>query len=293
MNQKIEAGYETIVSLCRAVIRGPHVRIEVESKEIHLAKSYSRPTLIKGKIKFMVPGGVQLREANCFLSFGHWAKLGDCKEDKINIVDHLDKLLPKFQQWNPGSPIGLVTFQNGIMNDFDKDFRKMGQLIIDQFPEGPLCIGLHNATTSILPVDMSRFDSEPTRNADSVYSLCQMIKTFADRIHKINPNVVWTHFAHSEGALIANAVLSLCNQGWLLDVQQYLKQHFVIATYGPVKPVPVEPVLDVVNTYSKRDIALFFASTYLDKDLDQITEDPYTSTKRHKGKTYKVTIVDS
>ena len=76
-------------------------------------------------------------------------------------------------------------------------------------------------------------------------------------------------------------------------MQQYLKKNFIIATYGAVKPIPLEPVLDVVNTYSKKDIALFFGSFYLDKTLDKITEDPYISTKSVLGKTYRVKIVDS
>lgn len=179
------------------------------------------------------------------------------------------------------------------MNDLDHDFKSMAELIIDQFPEGPLCIGLHNKTTHNLFLDLRRFLAEPMLNEASVYSLTQLFKTIAERLPKINPNITWTHFAHSEGGLIANAVLSLCHQGWLNDVQQYLKKNLVVATYGAVKPVPIDPVLDAVNTYSKKDIALFFGSSYLDQPLDKITQDPYTSTKIIQGKTYKVTIVDS
>lgn len=294
LNRQVESGFEKVVNLCSQVIRGPHICVEVESKEIRFAKNFSKPVLIKGKVKFTPPGVSIPMVVDCFLACGHWAKLGDIKEDKINIVEHLEKLLPKYQGWGqPKGPIGLVTFQNGIMNDFNNDFKQMSQLIIDQFPEGPLCIGLHNATTHDLRLDMGRFLDEPLFNKASVYSLCQMIKTFADLLSKINPNVVWTHFAHSEGGLIANAVLTLCNQSWLRDVQKYLKEHLVIATYGAVKPVPSDPVLDVVNTYSKKDIALFFGSFYLNKALDQIAEDPYISTKVMGGKTYEVTIIDS
>lgn len=180
------------------------------------------------------------------------------------------------------------------MNDFGRDFKLMSQMIIDQFPEGPLCIGLHNETTHNIVRDMSRFPSETTKNVNSVYSLCQMMKTFADILPKISPNMVWTHIAHSEGGLIANAVLTLCNNHmWLSDVQKYLKKHLIVATYGAVKPVPLEPILDAINTYSKRDVALFFGSLYVDKALDKITESPYTSTKKFRGYTYRVTVIDS
>lgn len=294
LSQQVEACYDTIYHMCQAALRGPHVSIEIDAgSQLDFATIQSKPVLIKGKLKFTPPGKISSQEVDCFLSCGHWVKLGPIKERKINIIDHLDKLLPKYKGLHSPSPIGLVTYQNGIMNDLDNDFRKMGELIIKHFPEGPLCIGLHNATTNFLPSDMSRFREEATYNEPSVYSLCQLMKTIAERVPKINPNVTWTHFAHSEGGLIANAVLSLCDQWWLSEIQRYIKKNLVVATYGAVKPVPSNPVLEAVNTYSKKDIALFFGSSYLDKPLDKITTDPYHSTKEVGGKTYKVTIIDS
>ena len=155
LNQQIETSYDKIVDLCSAALKGPHVKIEVKRSELQ----FSRNRLVKGKIHFTPPNSSPM-QVDCFLAYGNWAKLGELKEDKINIIEHLDKLLPKYERWGPKGPIGLVTIQNGIMNDL-KAFEDMCQLVIDQFPEGPLCIGLHNATTRILPRTCRDFYQSP------------------------------------------------------------------------------------------------------------------------------------
>lgn len=292
VNQQIENAYQQAYNECLAIIKGPPIKIEVESQKLNSVKN-SQPVLIQGKAKFSRPGIPYPMEVDCFVACGHWHKLGELKEKKINILDHLDKLLPPTQSRRPKGPIGLVTFQNGIMNDFENNFRKMAQSIINQFPEGPLCIGLHNPTSHNLVADLARFEYETESNSRAVYSLCQLIKTFADLLPKINPQMVWTHFAHSEGGLIANAVLELCQQAWLRETQKYIKEHLITATYGPVKPIPQEYALESKNTYSNKDIALFFGRQYLDKELDKIENQSYESSKSYQGKTYKVTIINS
>ena len=294
INNSTAAASEEAVHLCKNIIKGSHISIEIESSKIRLAANSFKPQLIPGKAKLKMPGYLRSVEVDCYVACGHWHKLGELKESKINLIDHLEKLLPPKQRGSSKRSIGLITFQNGIMNDFNDEFKKMSQSIIDQFPEGPLCIGLHNPTTKMLVLDMLRFINEPELNEKAVYSFCQMLKTFVDLIPKINPDLVWAHFTHSEGGLIANAVLSLCDQwGWLQDTKKYIKDHLAVATYGAIQPIPDGPVLVAINTYSSKDIALFFGKTYLDKDLDKITRMPYTSTKALSGKTYTITVVES
>ena len=249
LNRGVDELYQQAVRLCKEVINGPPICIEVESRDIRNRRAGE---LIKAKARFSRPLNYALVEVDCYLSCGHWEKLGDLKADKINLMDHLEKLLPPFNS----SSVGLVTFQNGIMNSFAGEFKTMGQQIVNQFPEGPLCIGLHNPTTRIIVLDMFRFADEGSLNERAVYSLCQLFKTLADRLPTKNPKMKWAHFAHSEGGLIGNAALTLCSESWLTDTRRFLKNNVMTFTYGAVKPIPNEPVLKAINTYSTKDIAL-------------------------------------
>ena len=179
------------------------------------------------------------------------------------------------------------------MNSFAGEFKTMGQQIVNQFPEGPLCIGLHNPTTRIIVLDMFRFADEGSLNERAVDSLCQLFKTLAHRLPTKNPKMKWAHFAHSEGGLIGNAALTLCSESWLTDTRRFLKNNVMTFTYGAVKPIPNEPVLNAINTYSTKDIALNLATCYLDKDPSAIMEEEYTCTKNVGGKSYTVTLVKS
>ncbi len=290
-DQTIQKLIQNVQQLCN---RAKHyeIKIEVEGKEISLAQSSSTPKLIPGKVHFRHLDTFQRMTVDCYVSFGQWSRLGKLQEGKINILDHLNVLLPKLQNTHTKRPIGLVTFQNGIMNNFKEDFYEMSQGIVNQFPEGPLCIGLHNPTTHILPLDMYRFRNEPSLNANAVYSLLLMIKVFADRISEINPNIIWTHFAHSEGGLILNAVMKFIHeQRQHNETKKFIKKNFVAATYGAVKPLSSDYVLDAINTYSNRDIALFFGKNYLPKHLKGVAEGTFSHS--HEGKSYSITIVNS
>ncbi|MBA2368432.1 MAG: hypothetical protein H0V82_05340 [Candidatus Protochlamydia sp.] len=299
LENNVEELYQTILQQCKEIVKGPKIRIEIPT---HMLKLNSQNKWIKGKAIFYQPCSLTKLEVDCVVACDQWHKLGEIKEQTINIMDHLDKLLPPKQNntFNQEGPIGLVTFQNGIRNDFENknndDFLNTSNLIIKQFPENPLCIGLYNPTTGNLFKDMHRFQNEPKCNKLAVYSLCQMIKTIADLMPQINPNLCWAHFAHSEAGLIANAVFELCEQFWLRETREYLKKHLITATYGAVKPIPNEYVLYARNTYSKNDIALFFGKHYIDKKLNQITEigeSGYESKKLYGGKNYHIRIVNS
>ncbi|MBA2369626.1 MAG: hypothetical protein H0V82_11465 [Candidatus Protochlamydia sp.] len=306
LEYNVEEMYQIALQQCKEIMKGPKIRIEIPSHLINFAKHSSQLEWIKGKAIFYRPCSTTKLEVDCVVACGHWHKLGEIKEKMLNIIDHLDKLLPsKTNTFGQKGPIGLITFQNGMMNKFEdevgseddsekkSDFSKMSALISQQFPEKPLCIGLYNPTTGNILKDMYRFQNEASLNKLAVYSLCQMVKSFADLIPTINPNLLWTHFAHSEGGLIANAVLELCEQWWLENTRKYLENHLITVTYGAVKPIAKEYVLDAINTYSKNDIALFFGKHYIDKKLNEISVDNYESIKFYQGKTYRINVMDS
>lgn len=106
VSQQIEACYNTVYHMCQAALRGPHVAIEVDVKQLDYPSVQQRSTLIKGKLKFTPPGRFFSQEVDCFLSCGHWAKLGPVKDRTINLIDHLDKLFPSLKQGINDPPSG-------------------------------------------------------------------------------------------------------------------------------------------------------------------------------------------
>jgi len=302
INQGIEESYQWVVDLCKQSLRGPEIRFEIPAREIKQAQSKtafytpSTAVLIEGKALAKQPYGCPLFEVDCVIASKNWHKLGEIKSEKINLMDHLDKLLPQERcRITREEKIGVVTFQNGMANNLG-DFIKSSELIFDQFAEAPLCIGLYNATyfqSCPSPVDMIRFLSEKHLNPSSVFSLCQMMKTLAASLSKMNPNLLWVHFAHSEGGLIANAALEACEEMFFEDTRKYLQNNLITSTYGAVKPIADEYTKFALNTYSKNDIALFYGKDYIDSDLEEMIKSSEPIKKKHQGKTYTVKVIDS
>jgi hypothetical protein len=283
------------VELCKQIINAPPVRFEIQTKDIKRAQNktfnHSSPAeLIKGKAVMREHGFAKI-EVDCVIASKNWHQLGEMKGDTINLIDYLDKLLPLEKK----GKIGIVTFQNGMANTLG-DFVKSSQIVFDQFTQAPLCIGLYNSTliqACPSPIDMYRFVSEKLLNRSSVYSLCQTMSMLANVISKLNPNLLWVHFAHSEGGLIANAALEVCQYKLFTNTSEFLKNNLITSTYGAVKPIPDEYTKYSINTYSKNDIALFFGKNYIDSDLDEMIESQEPIKKKYKGYTYSIKVIDS
>ncbi len=297
VSQNVDLAYKQGLKIGTQFLKGSHIRIDVDTAII-AAQTSSKPTLIPVKIKFsrgakLLPfsTGFDETEVDGLVAY-QWNRLGKFYEKTINIIDYLPLFLPRPQKGISQGPIGLVTFQNGIQNNYKIDFVKRCEQVLEQFPEGPLFIGLHNPITN-LPLSLGRFKSEELFNTSAVYSLCQTFYTFAERLTELHPNLIWTHFAHSEGGLIGSVALDLMNKCGNNKITKYLTEHLVTATYGAVKPIPTNHVLRAFNTYSDHDIALTFGQDYLDKSISKIKEKPYKSTKKVDGKTYHLTIVGS
>lgn len=272
-----------------------HLRIMVDAKDIR--KQFTgRGGFIDGQA-ILVNDAYHLHgtiEVPCKVASGNLFKLQAILEgDRVNILDHVDLLLPKFQNC-----IGLFTFQNGIQNS-PEDFEEMGMKILEKLPEKPLCIGFYNGTNGILyglTDDLERLRDEWQLNSISVMVFRQMLATLAkilaafrskdhllmhpngsstfnsslfssynyNPLFNINSNVLWTHIAHSEAGLIANEVLTT-NQHSLFQqyhaIDRFLKNHLITLTYGAVAPVP-DIVRKAVNTYSEDDVAYRYGKAY-------------------------------
>ncbi|MBA2367790.1 MAG: hypothetical protein H0V82_02055 [Candidatus Protochlamydia sp.] len=302
INQNIEDSYQSVLDLCKQALRGPHIKLELPMIDVRLAQSktaFYAPTtaeLIKGKAVVRESHGTDLYQVECVVASKNWHKLGDIKGNTINLMDHLEKLLPVEKiKMNREEKIGVVTFQNGMANSWD-NFMDSAQLTFNQFTEAPLCIGLYNSTTFQsypCPIDMHRFGREKVFNYSTVASLGQMMKTLADVLPRINPNLFWVHIAHSEGGLIANAALEVCEGMLFGETRDYLKKNLITSTYGAVKPIADEYTKFAINTYSINDVALIFGKDYIDLDLKEMMKSPEPVKKRYKGKTYSIKVINS
>src|SRR6202022_1661711 len=141
-------------------------------------------------------------------------------------------------------------FQNGI-NNSSEDFRKMGESILKnlQGDEKPLCIGLYNPTEGV-GSDVMRLLDRLLGGflIDNVCCTCEFFSTLAAKLPAVNKELLWAHFAHSEGGLIAKTALALLTRENYFDL---FKEHLLLATYGAVLPTPEMHALVAINTYSK------------------------------------------
>lgn len=186
---------------------------------------------------------------------GHWHRLSAIKGDKINLMEHLEKLIP-----TSGKGVGFLTFQNGIQNDLSM-FKAMGKQILDNLKASParqpLCIGLHNPTNGNIigfSSDVNRLLDEWGLNGISILFFRQMLFTLATLLPTINPDLLWSHIAHSEAGKLAKMVLTPSCNKLSPPHQEFLKKHLLVSTFGSAAPIPDGVALDVLNFCTQFDI---------------------------------------
>lgn len=243
-------------------------------------------------------------KGKCSVACGHWHLLQLTHEEQadlrhneaasINLMDHFQELVPN----RTNGKVGLVTYQNGINNDFDNDFSKMGNLIRHHLKEGPLCIGLYNKSMSIA-VDLCRLQCEFIGiRTEVVRSMRKMFATVSNRIKNTRPHPHWLHIAHSEGGRIAHDTL----QGLSYESQAICLNHLIVHTYGSVQPISNRAAKTVINTYSTHDIAYKQYGAYYEnrtdykiKVTDSLTKPflPIPGDHGFLGKTYQLALRDN
>ena len=191
-------------------------------------------------------------EGQCLISCGHWHRLKLTLEEKeqpyINLIDFFTDLF----SYDAHQKIGLVTFQNGINNNYDEDFLDMGESIIGHLaPESPLVIGIYNQSKTLVP-DYFRMQGEFCGcRTEVVRSNRKLFSVLSKRLVNHTHHPDWLHMAHSEGGLIAHDTLT----GLSLETSAYCLNHLIIHTYGSVKPIAERAAKSVINFYSPYDIA--------------------------------------
>jgi hypothetical protein len=193
------------------------------------------------------------------VSCGHWHKLQftpqEWKTDTVNIVDHFHELVPR-----EGSTIGLITTQNGICTT-KNDLVKNVQSIVNMVPEGTLTFGMYNPTHGLIMDCKRTFKERGGKDTSAVVSTRQYMVAISETLHKINPDLLWLHIAHSEGGVVGRNAI----KGMTEDQKDLLKKQLYVLGLGPAKPIPFEHGLEVANIYSKQDLITgWFALKYRD-----------------------------
>jgi RHS repeat-associated protein len=191
------------------------------------------------------------------VSCGHWHKLQftpqEWKTGMVNIVDHFHELIPK-----EGSTIGLITTQNGIctnQRELAQNLHSIGNMI----PEGTLTFGMYNATRGLIQDCKRTLQEQGGKDTPAVVSTRQYMVAISETLHKINPDLLWLHIAHSESGVIGKNAI----KGMTEEQKGLLRNQLYFLGVAPAKPVPLEYGRGVTNIYSKQDfITGWFALKY-------------------------------
>ena len=162
----------------------------------------------------------------------------------VKIIDHFSDIMPK-----EGMIIGLITYQNGINTSLN-DFKEMGESILEKVPNGTMLIGLHNPTEGIFKdVMRTRKEIKATTETENVSVARQFLEAIVDRLDKINPELLWTHIAHSEGGAINYRAIETMNP----EKQEQIKKHLIFYGVAPGLSVPRKFAFSARNVYSEKD----------------------------------------
>ncbi len=195
----------------------------------------------------------------CLVSANHCNELAS-RSKEYDVLEHLGDFLPR-----EGRKVGLVTFQNGIMNTPD-DFKLMGEQILRHFPENPLCIGLYNRKLDLFN-HLKRVRHHMFEDLTKVVGRTYVFfKKLIKLVHSVNEKILWVHVMHSEGGAIGNRALQVMSE----KEKELFKRHLVTVSCGPLLPIPRDYVLQAYNTYSSQDYTTGFFGAYfrLKKEYD-------------------------
>jgi RHS repeat-associated protein len=181
------------------------------------------------------------------VSSGHWNKLQFSPQEKqigmVNIVEHFHELVPK-----ESNIIGLITTQNGICTS-KKDMNQNVQALSNMIPEGTLIIGAYNPSKGLISDLKRTFQERSGKETPIVVRTRQFMVAISETIHKLNPDLLWLHIAHSEGGVISRNAI----KGMTDEQKEQLKHKLYLLGVGPAKPIPLEFGRGVTNVYSKQD----------------------------------------
>ncbi len=199
----------------------------------------------------------------CYLAGGCLRHLEYTEEElesgRINLLNHFSEILPL--EWRG---VGLVTLHNGINTSLE-EFKEMSQSVVDKISEGTLFIGMHTPTRGLVQ-DVIRFLWESQSYVTPiVFQTHQFMDVMVDKLHEVNPDLLWMDIRHSEGGVIGRRAIELLSE----EKRNVLQKKLYSLTVGSGIPIPKEYGLHVYNIYSEAD---YWTGTfgYLVDDCDHI-----------------------
>ncbi len=192
-------------------------------------------------------GIVESTLLDCYLASGCLDKIEYTEEEiesgYINLLDHFPEILP--HEWNG---IGLITFHNGI-NTTLEEFRDMSHSVIEKIPEGTLFIGMHTPTEGLVQ-DVLRFIWERQNYVTPiVFQTNRFMDAVVDKLHVVNPDLLWMDIRHSEGGVVGRRAIELLSE----EKRAILQKKLYSVTIGSGMPIPRDYGLHVYNIYSEAD----------------------------------------
>jgi len=142
-------------------------------------------------------------------------------------------------------------------------------------PEGTLIVGIHNPSQGFIRDCKRTFRERRGKDTPTVVRTRQFMVAISETLHKINPELLWLHIAHSEGGAISNNAI----KGMTEEQKDHLRQQLYFLGVAPAQPTPLEYGRGVSNIYSKQDfITGWFALKYRNDPKYDVSFVPCRST---------------
>jgi hypothetical protein len=166
-------------------------------------------------------------------------------ENRANLVDHLHEIISTQK-----GIIGLITIQNGIGTSLI-ELVSHCMSTMDDIPERPTCIGLHNKSEGMRN-DIHRTIVDELLNrtmTTNAIKTGEFIGLIADSLNRIQSQSFWLHIPHSEAGVLFNLGHTM-----LTPTQKSLLQNqLIVFAIAPAEPISWRHCFESTNTYSDKD----------------------------------------
>ena len=186
-------------------------------------------------------------------------------ENRMEILRVIENLFKDIAfPMNQQEPcIFLTCYVNG-MNVFKQEFDEaLSQIQAKMMGKAPI-IGLFNVTNDFLKGALRIAFERAGRPSISKVALENFLATAFEYFSRLHPRFLILMIVHSEGGLLLDQAIKGLGE-W---EKEMAKRHLLIRTFGSIQTIPADRAGDVLNIYSKKDLAAF---PYVKEQIAQLT----------------------
>ncbi len=169
----------------------------------------------------------------------------EIKAGKIDITKHFHEMFPSSGQF-----IALTTFQNGINTCYGEHPEMINSVMNMVGNEDHLFIGMHIETQNIWKDGINAIKERNSQDTPTSSLMRQVFVTIIENMHKINPELILLHTAHSRAGAIYNATFN----GMTPEQKDLLKQHLYFIGVAPASAISTKQAMEAHNFYSNGDV---------------------------------------